>query len=281
MIIDVHTHIFPPGIRHAREQFFAGEEAFELLYSSPKSRLVGARELVAQMDAEGVDKSVVFGFPWSSLETSRANNDYVLEAVQRYPERLLGLACLTPCGEEAAAEVERCLDAGLAGVGELAFYQCGIEECHLGDLAPIMALCRARQAPVMIHTNEPVGHIYPGKSPNTLKQIYDLVRRFPSNAIILAHWGGGILFYNLLKKEAKAALQNVWFDTAASPYLYDPAIYAIAAQTVGSDKILFGSDYPLLPPRRYFKEMHDAGLGTAERVAVCGGNAARVFNLTA
>lgn len=280
MIIDAHTHIFPPRIRNRREQFFPGEGAFELLYGSPKSRLVGARELVEKMDAEGVDKSVVFGFPWSHLETSRINNDYVIEAVRRYPDRLIGFSCLDTCSEEAVAEVERCLEAGLAGVGELAFYQCGIEECHLCDLGPIMDLCRERDVPVMIHTNEPVGHAYPGKSPNTLKQIYDLIRRFPHNTLILAHWGGGILFYNLLKKEAKEVFKNIYFDTAASPYLYDPAIYAIAVQTMGRDKILFGSDYPLLPPRRYFKEIQSSGINKEDQAAICGGNAARLFGLS-
>ncbi len=279
MIIDAHTHIFPPAIRNQRERFFPGEGAFELLYRSPKSRLVGAAELVETMDQARVQMSVVFGFPWASLETSRRNNDYVIEAVQRYPHRLAGLCCLDTCGDGAVAEVARCLDSGLAGVGELAFYQCGIEACHLCDLGPIMELCRIRQVPVMIHTNEPVGHSYPGKSPNTLKQIYDLIRSFPDNTLILAHWGGGILFYNLLKKETKDAFKNVYFDTAASPYLYDPAIYAVAAQSVGSDKILFGSDYPLLPPQRYFKEIKASGLSPEDRAAICGNNAARVFSL--
>ena len=280
MIIDIHTHIFPPEIRQNREHFFPGEPAFQLLYDSPKSQMVGATELLARMDDEGVDRSVVFGFPWANLETSRRNNDYVLDAVKRYPQRLAGFCCLDTCApDEAAAEVARCLDAGLVGVGELAFYQCGIEACHLCDLDPVMAICREREVPVMIHTNEPVGHEYPGKSPNTLKQIYGLVRQFPANKIILAHWGGGILFYNLLKKEAKDVLKNVYFDTAASPFLYDPSIYAIAAQTVGPAKILFGSDYPLLPPRRYFKEIRSSGLDPDAQAAICGGNAARLLNL--
>lgn len=64
MKIDVHVHIFPPEIRENREKFFAGEPDFELLYAPPKSRLVGVEELLTTMAEDGVDKSVVFGFPW-------------------------------------------------------------------------------------------------------------------------------------------------------------------------------------------------------------------------
>jgi hypothetical protein len=131
----------------------------------------------------------------------------------------------------------------------------------------------------LIHTNEPIGHAYPGKTPVSLAQIYGLVRRFPATTIVLAHWGGGLFFFGLLKKEVKAALRNVYFDTAASPYLYDPRVYTIAVQAVGAEKLLFGSDYPLLPPHRYFSEMAAGGLSAAERALVCGGNAARILNL--
>ncbi|NCC93588.1 MAG: glycosyltransferase [Opitutae bacterium] len=57
--------------------------AFRLLYESPKSRLAGIDDLIAAMDEDGVDRSVVFGFPWRHLETARMNNDYILEAVAR------------------------------------------------------------------------------------------------------------------------------------------------------------------------------------------------------
>ena len=140
-----------------------------------------------------------------------------------------------------------------------------------------MALARRFDCPVMIHTNEPVGHQYPGKAPNTLLQIYTLVRRFAANRIILAHWGGGIFFYALLKKEVRESLANVWFDTAASPYLYQPQIYTQAMTLAGEEKILFGSDFPLLKPQRYFKEMDKAGLSETQKKAVCGINAAKVL----
>jgi predicted TIM-barrel fold metal-dependent hydrolase len=279
MVIDFHTHIFPKGIRENREAYFASEPAFKLLYSLPGSKLVGAQEIVAAMDRQGVDKSVIFGFPWKKSQTFIKHNDYILEAVARYPKRLIGLCCLDPFSRDAATEALRCLEGGLAGIGELAFYQSGIDDEALDKLAPLMQICRDKDLPVLIHTNEPVGHTYPGKTPHTLKQIYDLVKKFPENVIVLAHWGGGIFFFALLKKEVRGSLKNVYFDTAASPFLYAPEIYRYAKDIVGVDKILFGSDFPLINPARYFRELDISGLSKAEIESICGLNAAQLFKL--
>ena len=277
MLIDCHTHLFPPDIRSARERFFPGETAFELLYGDPRSRMVGVRELIGAMDAGGLDRAVVFGFPWRQAEIFRRHNDYIMEAVDAYPDRLVGMACFEAVHPEAEAETRRCLDGGLRGVGELAFYENGITAASMEKLARVMAVCRERGVPMMLHTNEPVGHNYPGKAPNTLRQIYELVRRFPQNRIILAHWGGGLFFYHLLKKEVKDALRNVYFDTAATPYLYDPAIWSAACSIIGADRILFGTDYPLLKPERYLEEIEAAGVHPMDRKRILGDNAAALW----
>jgi predicted TIM-barrel fold metal-dependent hydrolase len=279
MIIDSHTHLFPPKIRRNREAYFSDEPAFQKLYQSPKSRMIGAKEMLASMDAEKVDKSVIFGFPWKNEALFKQHNDYIAEVVNRYPERFIGLGCFDPCSEGVAEETQRCLqEAGLCGIGELAFYQGGIDNTSLARLEPVMEICRNRHCPILIHTNEPVGHQYPGKTPNTLAQIYQLIVTFPKNKIILAHWGGGLFFFSLLKKEVRQRLKHVCFDTAASPYLYDVNVYRLAIELVGAEKILFGSDFPLLPPARYFDEMKGAGLSAAEMQLICGGNAAKLFH---
>ena len=141
-------------------------------------------------------------------------------------------------------------------------------------LEPVMDVLREKgDLPCMIHTNEPVGHPYPGKTPVTLDQILTLAKAFPENRIILAHWGGGIFFYHVMKKQLKDNLKNIWYDTAASPYLYDPQVYDMAFQAGVGDKVLFGTDYPLLPPSRYYKDLDGTGLTPEQREAVLGGNA--------
>jgi hypothetical protein len=279
MIIDFHTHIFPKPLRENREAYFQGEPEFKLLYDSPKSRLCGARELVSAMDRDGVDLSVVFGFPWRQPEHFMAHNDYILDSVRRYPDRLVGFCCLDVSHGQAAREAERCLSGGLSGVGELAFYQAGIDREALAHLEPIMALCREKAVPVLIHTNEPVGHWYPGKAPMELSQIYRMATTFPENRMVLAHWGGGLFFYYLMKKEVKERLGHLYVDTAASPFLYDPQVFEIAVKIMGSDRILFGSDFPLLKPARYFADMDGVKLIPGDREKICGLNAQNLLGL--
>lgn len=277
MIIDIHTHIFPPEVRDKREDFFEGEAAFKLLYSVPGSKLSGAEELIRNMDNEGLDKSVVFGFPWHNEDYFKRNNDYIMEVVERYKERLIGFTTFYPLAKGAEKELERCMKSGLSGIGELAFYTSTISEDTLKAFKGIAEIAQNHDVPILLHTNESVGHYYPGKTPITLKEIYDFIQYFPDNKIILAHWGGGLFFYNLMKREVKRVLKNTWFDTAASPYLYEKEIYSISTKILGPDRILFGSDFPLLKPGRYFKEMEEAGLSKDAIRKICGENAALFF----
>jgi predicted TIM-barrel fold metal-dependent hydrolase len=280
MIIDSHTHIFPETVKQDRSRYFDTEPEFKLLYDSPKAKICTIEELIASMDTYRVDISVICGFPWRNPEFTVQNNDVIIEAVREYPNQIKGLACFDAAWEGAANETQRCIDAGLCGAGELAFYLSGIDKTALTALDPVMAVLRDNgNLPCMIHTNEPVGHYYPGKTPITLEQIYTLAKTFPDNKIILAHWGGGILFYNGMKKETKAALKNIWYDTAASPFLYDSQIYDIAVNAGVADKVLLGTDFPLLTPARYYKDIDNSNINDLQKEQLLGKNAALLYGL--
>ena len=77
--------------------------------------------------------------------------------------------------------------------------------------------------------------------------------------------------------EVPEIIKNVYFDTAASPFLYRPEIFTTVAGLVGADRVLFGSDYPLIGQERALREARQAGLEPEDEEAVLGGNAARVF----
>ena len=280
MIIDSHTHIFPEQVKQNRSGYFDKEPEFKLLYNSPKARISNIDDLMESMDKYQVDISIICGFPWRNPEFTRQNNDVIIESVQKYPQRIKGLACFDAAWKGAADEAKRCIDAGLCGAGELAFYLSGIDKKALTFLAPVMAVLRdSGNLPCMIHTNEPVGHKYPGKTPVTLEQIYTLATSFPDNKINLAHWGGGILFYNIMKKETKKVLRNIWYDTAASPFLYDSQIYEIAVNAGLADKVLLGTDFPLLSPGRYYRDMDNSNINSLQKEQILGKNAALVYGL--
>jgi predicted TIM-barrel fold metal-dependent hydrolase len=277
-IIDIHTHIFPPEICQNRERFFPEEPAFELLYrDKKKSPMTTTDDLIEAMDRDGTRASVTFGFPWKQPKLMRRSNDYVLEAVNRYPDRLLGFACLNPELPEALEEGERCLKAGMKGVGEIALYTPSAGASFVDHLSPLVELATRWKVPVLIHTSEPVGHQYPGKGHLSFTELYELIKAFPTTCFILAHWGGGLWWYQLMKREVREVLTNTYFDTAASPFLYRPEIYEHALKIIGTEKILYGSDYPLLNLDRYLKELSQAGLTREQQSAILGGNSQRIL----
>jgi predicted TIM-barrel fold metal-dependent hydrolase len=77
--------------------------------------------------------------------------------------------------------------------------------------------------------------------------------------------------------EVKKALGNVYFDTAASPYLYHPQIYQQVVQILGPEHILFGSDYPLLRQSRLLDEIRSLELSQESQESVLSGNAIRLL----
>ena len=279
MVIDFHTHIFPPWLRERREHYVEIDVTFAELYASPRAKIATAEELLEGMKEDGVDRSVVMGIGWTDRGLAREANDYVIDSVRRYPEHLVGFAGVNPgWGIEAAREAERCAQAGLRGIGELHPHS---QSFDLGDqrvLEPLVEIAAEYNLALTTHSSEPAGHTYQGKGTTKPEVLWRLIQNFPDLTVICAHWGGGLPFYALMPEVAQG-LSNVYFDTAASPFLYSPQVFSTVAALVGADKILLGSDFPLLRPRRLMRELAESSLSSAEKDGVRGRNAAALLGL--
>jgi predicted TIM-barrel fold metal-dependent hydrolase len=279
MIIDFHTHVFPPQIKKNRNRYIDSDPCFALLYSNKKATLATADELIASMDSNGIDISVILNIGWTTHELCLETNDYILESIARYPDRLVGFCSVQPHSLEAALEeLERCARGGVKGVGEM---RPDMQLFELDDeqlMKPLVDILKKYNLILLSHSSEPVGHNYPGKGVVTPALLYSFILNNPELTIVLSHWGGGLPFYALMP-EVKKALANVYFDTAASPLLYNSQIYRQAVQLVGADKILFGSDYPLLPPERVLGEIASLELPPPAKEQILSGNARRLLGI--
>jgi predicted TIM-barrel fold metal-dependent hydrolase len=279
MIIDFHSHVFPPQIKKNRGKYIERDPCFAILYSNPDSKMATADELIASMDETGIDISVIVNIGWTTHELCVETNDYIIESVSRYPQKLVGFCAVQPQSPQAAAaEIERCANAGIRGVGEL---RPDIQLFDLGDeivMEPLVEVLRKHQLILLTHASEPVGHDYPGKGGITPDILYPFITSFPDLTIVCAHWGGGLPFYALMP-EVRQAMSNVYFDTAASPFLYSPQVYNQVIQLVGADKILFGSDYPLLTQRRLLEEIKELDLPEETKEIILSGNAQRLLDI--
>jgi len=281
MIIDFHTHVFSPQIKKNRRQYVQADPSFALLYDQKNATLATADELVASMDKEGIDMAVMANIGWTTHELCVETNDYILESIARYPNRLIGFGAVQPqAGEAAIAEIERCASGGIKGIGEL---RPDMQLLNLSDqqaMTPFIETLRKHRLILLIHASEPVGHYYPGKGNITPEVLYHFMVTFPDVTTVCAHWGGGLPFYALMP-EVKSALKNVYFDTAASPFLYNPQVYHHVIQLVGSDKVIFGSDWPLLRQGRLLDEINSLGLSNDVKARLLSGNAQRLLKITA
>jgi len=262
MKIDAHVHITPPEIAANWEKFAKKEPYFSLLSNSKNNKFASAEDAVLMLEKEEFDKAVVFGFAFRDIALCSLVNDYVIESVNRFPDKLIGFAVAPSC-KKTAKEIERCFKAGLKGVGELYPEGQGFALEDRKKTENITGVCKELKLPLLLHANENVGHYYPGKTNVTLKQLETFILNNPELKIILAHFGGGLLFYETMI-EVKDKFKNVYYDTAASPFLYDTGIYRAIKALGLCEKIIFGSDFPLLAPSRYSNDIETAGFNDVE-----------------
>ena len=264
-------------MKERREEYAGRDACFSLLYSQPKAKLATAEELIASMDEFGVDKSVILGLGLVSHELCVEVNDYILESMARYPLRLIGFCTVQPnAGDKALRELERCAANGARGIGEIRPDTQGFDLKDNAMMKPFVQILMAHNLVLLIHASEPVGHQYFGKGNVTPDIIYPFIQNYPDLKLVCAHWGGGLPFYALMPEVAKV-LANTFFDTAATPFLYKPQIFKQMAEIVGSDKILFGSDYPLMSPKRIIDQLDE--VSSEDRLKIVSGNAERLLGI--
>jgi predicted TIM-barrel fold metal-dependent hydrolase len=278
VIIDCHTHIFPDEIRNNRGAFCRRDKGFSSIYRNAKARMAGVEDLIASMDASGVERSVICGFPWNHPDLCSFHNDYLKECGSRFPSRLIVFVSLPFSDpDRSEEELDRGIEGGAKGVGEAAFYHRQMTWREIEAMKPILTRMENLRMVLLLHANERIGHSYPGKGMTPLERFYDLILSYPHLPIVLAHWGGGLPFYELMP-EVKKGMTHVYYDTAASPFVYSKEIYAVVNRIVGAAKILFGSDFPLISPQRYFRDLEESGLPEEDQKKILGLNFSKLIS---
>jgi len=282
MKIDCHVHVTPPDVIKDWEKYAKKEPYFSLISHSKVNKFATAEDVVSVLEKDGFDKAVIFGFGFNDMGLCRYMNDYVAEKIKQFPEKLIGFAVVPPGGvkhgKETAKEIERCFNNGFKGAGELFPEGQSFDLVNEKATSGLTGACKELGMPLLLHANETVGHYYPGKTSIQMQDIEKFILNNPDLKIILAHWGGGIFIYETMK-EIKSSFRNVYYDIAVTPYLFDERIYRAAKALGLCEKIIFGSDFPLLPPSRYVKGLENSGLSEDDKNLILGINAQKLLNL--
>lgn len=313
LVIDTQHHYFPPGYRAAlaaeakRNSRFAAVNGLFLQIGDdhPGSQLL---ERLSVMDEAGIDVAVLslpppaaaFGDASVASETTATANDELIEACTQAPERFVALAGLPmPHLDASLAELER-----LSGRTEVRGVCVGVDGLgHAPDklgLDPLLEEITARSHLLVVH---PAGH---EAGPNGALDEYalphafetmlwtslvglrfalsGLLDRFPSLDIVIPHLGGVLpyLSQRLVDQTVGQAAHGIehyltrrfYYDNCS----FHPPALRCAAETVGAERIMLGSDYPFRGAlRRVVDDVQTTGLDDAAKQAMLGGTAARWF----
>ena len=259
LFIDVHCHLAKPTVG-----------MYGKLGQTPE-------ELIQRMEENGVDHTVVFSMVNNaglSVEDISRANDYIIEAVNKYPKLLTGFCLTTPRhGDGALKEIRRCVDAGLKGIKLhphlLGFYPVD------GDLMdPMMELAGTLSLPVLTHSDVNSKRCSP-------YQVARLAKKFPDITVIMAHWGMDSDYVHFAP-QLLVDQKNLYLDTSDTPNLPE-FIFSKPSYEV-PDQVLFGSDGPTLAVEVEIAKLRVAenryGMDPDGKRKILGDNAARILGLS-
>ena len=309
--IDVHAHYFSRAYLDLLDSSGGVESTTSpgrrSLWPSPATDL-DAR--FAAMDRAGIRMQILsisgvapyFADAAAAVGGARMANDQYAELVRRHPDRLAAFATLPmPHVDESLTELARALD-GLGAVGVT--LSTSVLGMSLGDprFAPVFEELNRRRSVLFIHPAGVACHSpdimssglqWPLGAPfeDTLCAI-QLIQagfpaRYPQLETILPHLGGTLpmLVHRLdelsrrhvdIELNMYDAVRHFWYDTVNG---FPPAL-RLACAAFGTDRLLFGTDYPFWRDDAHQLAMtyvHEIGLSEPEKTAIFEGNAQRLF----
>ncbi len=200
--------------------------------NTPEARLAS---LLTYADRLGIERLCVsMGMTWSydpPPEDLRKQNDEVLRAVSRFPDRAFGFVYLNPKHTEASlAELDRCVrDGPMVGVKLWV-----ARHCNAPELDPLVRRATELKAVILQHTYLKVTGNLPEES--TPQELAELARRHPEAKFICAHSGADweIGF------RAIRDCPNIFPDLCG----FDPTagVTEMAVRELGVERLLYGSD---------------------------------------
>lgn len=228
-----------------------------------------AAGMVAQMDRLGI-RACVSAHHSSIGPDFRYGNDEVLQAMADFPGRIYGYATINPNypEKEVAAELERCISAGMVGVKfHPDMHQCAVDDAKY---RAAWEYANEHHLPLLSHTG--TGGRNPVKSFEKLAEIY------PNVTVILGHAGFGSEGANH-SIEAASKYPNIYPEITGSVVVYGTLERMV--NRLGADRVLFGTDIPFLDPRPQLGRVAFAKISDDEKRKVLGLNAARIFGINA
>lgn len=249
-IWDVHSHMYRvPG-------------------DTPEQRV---EYLVRLADRMGIERLILSqGYSANlhpTVDQLREENDRVLRAVRRYPDRVYGSVYLSPVHLDASLkEFDRCVrDGPMIGIGELEIDK----RCNAPELEPIVERAVSMNAPILQHCWLKTGGNEPGES--SPADLAELARRHPDATFICAHTGGNWEQGIRMIRDTK----NICAEIAGS----DPTsgFVEMAVRELGPERVVYGSDVGGRSFASQLSKVIGAAIPEPAKALVLGANLRRLY----
>jgi len=259
-IIDSHVHLYPTQIN--KDPVTWGGKNLEPLWvllstrkrkdGSPVQLFPNPKELLLAMDDAGIEHSILMGWYWETARACEIQNTFYKKCIKKYSDRFSAFGAVHLKSKQLKASIIQLKEDGFIGLGELSPHAQGVNIKNKGFTELLNTAAELRM-PVNFHVSDPDSNRYPGYVETPLEDFVFLIKRFPETTFILAHAGGLLP----AKHPEIRSYKNVYYDTAALPLLYDSSLWPLYLKSIDSERILFGSDYPL---RLYPMKTKQAGV---------------------
>ena len=234
-IIDSHCHIFPEKIAQK------ATNSIDSFYQISESGVINgcgfvgtAKALINQCRQTGVEKCLVTSVA-TTPHHAQSINSFISKETELFPGFFIGFGSLHPESPTLTEDAEHLIELGLKGVK----LHPDIQNFKVDDpkVIEIFKICNEKNLPVLLHTGD---SRFDNSNPDRVKKILDM---FPHLTIIGAHFGGWSIWEEATEK--LSGYDNFYVDTCSSFYALKKETAKKIIDTYGSNKVIFGTDFPM------------------------------------
>ena len=261
-VINSHCHIYPEKIASK------AVEGIRDFYDLNMSLNGKTDDLIRDGNNVGVVHYLVHSVATTPKQV-KSINEFISDEVKSHPDLFTGFGTLHPDSDDIEGDFNHLLDLGLKGVKlHPDFQMFALNEKRAFDLGEVIA---AGDLPLLIHCGD---FRYNYSNP---EQLIPFLDNFPELTVIGAHFAGWSMWEDATRQ--LSGRENLYVDLSSS-------LYALSAETAnelihayGTDKVLWGTDYPMWDSVSEMEYFNRIDLTDEERSMILYENAARLLKL--
>jgi predicted TIM-barrel fold metal-dependent hydrolase len=279
--IDIVCNLFTPEV--VRDGQTGLDEDFKKQVRMPEDMRGGVtiENYLGRMDRAGIERSLLVAVRAGDINVKGGFEipyERVREVCQAHPERFSGLAGIDPFrGMQGVRDLEQAVkEYGFVGA-HLYPHWCGLAPDH-AKYYPFYTKCAELGVPIMMQVGHNLVYSRERRLPSVGRPICldQVAIDFPELKLIGIHIG-------IPWTEEMISMcwkhENVFTAGDAYAPKYWPKSYVHYANSYGREKVMFGTDWPVIDPERAVAEVEELGLREESKRLLMRDNALRVFGL--